>query len=391
MKDQSHLFARLYRLKTIIVALCSLILGIALLVLSKYVDSHPDLSWLALWPIGEIGGTLTAAGLFGVAWDYVDGQDKEAREDERIRRLLKESAPEFRDAVIAGFAETPDNMRGVATNETLDKLATNALALRLGDEAFAAEIYSGLLDQAIRTPERWYDLDVDVRLSGIPERDATGVPRAASAPLFEVLVTWDYTLVPSHQIQKFACVSNRDEFRELLSDVPATSTWYLSPNTGMQPNDQAAYELLQYSVNGEDRPIRRSASKTRQAYTVDLGEDVVRAGKPVKIRHSLRAVITREGHWLQIAMTQPTKNLQLSLDYTDTDIHTLRVTDLVSSAKQPWVTYLPQEQPARVVSLEVPGWLLPQAQVTFIWTLDGEATGQSPAVARPDSASPEAA
>lgn len=392
MSNSSNNSSRIYRLKVVITALVSLIAGVALLVLARHAENRLDWTWLSFWPIGEIGGILTAAGLFGIAWEYFDGQDKEVREDERIRRLLKESAPDFRDAVIAGFAETPDNMRGVATTETLDRLAINALSLRLGDEKFASEIYSGLLAQAIRTPERWHDVDVSIRLSGIPEMGAAGAHRAASqAPLFEVVVTWDYTLVPSSQIQKFACVSNREEFRELLSDIPTTSTWYLSPHTGLSPTDQSAYELLQYAVDGEERPIRRSASKTRQTYTVDLGEDAVRAGKPVKVRHTLRAVITREGHWLQIAMTQPTKNLALTLDYTDTDISTLRVTDLVSSVKQPWVTYMPEEQATRVVSLEVPGWLLPQAQVTFIWTRESEATGEAPSHARSASASRPAA
>lgn len=105
---------RIYKLKVTIVALVSLGLGIALLVLSRHVPDTPALDWLALWPIGEIGGTLAAAGLFGIAWDYVDGKDKEAREDERIRRLLKESVPAFRDAVVEGLPST-----AMTSNESL--------------------------------------------------------------------------------------------------------------------------------------------------------------------------------------------------------------------------------------------------------------------------------
>jgi len=165
MRYNTALLTRLYRLKVIIVALTSLIIGVALLALSKYINGRPDWDWLSFWPIGEIGGTLTAAGLFGIAWDFIDARDKEAREDERIRRLLKESAPDFRDAVIAGFAIDPGDLKRVATPELLDSIATNVMSLRLGDEQFAGEIYSGLLAQAIRTPERWYDVDVNVRLS----------------------------------------------------------------------------------------------------------------------------------------------------------------------------------------------------------------------------------
>lgn len=206
MTGNFHFLNRIHRLKTTILALSSLAAGLVLLVVARAVEGRVEFDWLAFWPITEIGGTLTAAGLFGVAWDYVDGKDKEAREDERIRRLLKESAPDFRDAVIAGFAETPDSMRGVATSDTLDKLITNALGLRLGDAQFAREIYADVRDQAIRAAERWYDVQVSVLLSTAVERSAFG------APLFDVLIEWTYTTTPSHAVARFACVSDRDEF-----------------------------------------------------------------------------------------------------------------------------------------------------------------------------------
>ncbi|MDQ6525545.1 hypothetical protein RB608_18140 [Nocardioides sp. LHD-245] len=372
MKDRSTLLARIYRLKLLFIGALLVILGLLTSTLAESLKGLDSPS-LVVAVVDGLSSVFLVTGAIGIAVDFFTGRDKEAADTERLRNVLKEASPDIRDAVIAGFAETPDSMRGVATTETLDKLATNALVLRLGDEQFAREIYADVRDQAIRSSERWSDVDIDVRLSALAERSTEGAPRGSvGVPLFEVIVTWDYTLVPSARVQKFACVSNRDEFHDLLDEVPATSTWFLSPKTRLQPTDKAAYELLQFSVDGEPCSIRRSATETRQTYTVDLGEDVVRAGKPVKIRHTLRTVITREGHWLQLAMTQPTKNLRLTLDYTDTNISTLQVTDLVSSAKQPWVSYLPQEQSTKVVSIEVPGWVLPKAAVTFIWTLDGE-------------------
>lgn len=372
MKSNSRFLTRIYRLKVIIVALVSLGFGVALLVLAKYADTHAGLRWLSLWPVGEIGGTLTAAGIFSVAWDYVDGKDKEAREDERIRRLLKESAPDFRDAVIAGFAETPDNMRGVATTETLDKLATNALALRLGDEKFAAEIYSGLLAQAIRTPERWEDVDINVRLSCIQERTTEGGSRSdVHVLLFSAIVTWEYTLVPSTRIQRFASTNDLDEFRELLNDVPATSTWFI-PEESTDPREPEAFEVLSYSVDGIELPIRRSVRKHGQTYSVDLGTEAIADGKPVRIRHVYRTVVPRLGHRFRIALTQPTHGMRLVLDYTEADIAVLKVGDMISSATPAQVKFLPAEVPAKQVEVSVPGWLLPQAEVTFVWTLEDE-------------------
>lgn len=44
------------------------------------------------------------------------------------------------------------------------------MSLRLGDEQFAREIYRDIRDQAIHAAERWYDVEVRVRLSSALER-----------------------------------------------------------------------------------------------------------------------------------------------------------------------------------------------------------------------------
>ena len=154
MNDRTTLLARIYRLKLLATGALLVVLGLVTSVLGDWLGSQ-DVSHLLVAIISALSDVFLVTGAIGLAVDFVTGRDKDAADTERIRTLLKEAAPDFRDAVISGFAETPDNMRGVATTETLDKLATNALALRLGDEKFASEIYEGLLAQAIRT-RRWW-------------------------------------------------------------------------------------------------------------------------------------------------------------------------------------------------------------------------------------------
>ncbi len=364
---------RLYGLKITLFAILVGSAGLAILFLAHAVDTGSGPSWLTFWPLNELGSTLFITGLVVVALDYIDGKEREARDDERIRRLLKESAPAIRDAVIAGFVETPANMRGVATHATLDKLATNALAIRLGDETFASEIYASLLHQAIRTPERWHDVDVAVRLSCIQERSAFGAPRGnVRGPLFDVVVTWEYTVVPTGPIRRFASTNDLAEFHEFLSDVPTTSAWYVPPRSGADAREPASFEVLSYSVDGVDLPIRQTARKSGRTYSVDLGAETVANRRPVRIRHVYRTLLPRAGHRFRIALVQPTHGLSVSFDYTDTDIAELRVSDLISSATPAQVKFLPEEAPAKQVDISVPGWLLPQAEVTFVWTLEAE-------------------
>jgi len=371
MQNRPTLRTRIYRLKLIITGLLLVVLGLLLSVSTGWLESlgtpHQIVALL-----GSLSDVFLVTGAIGIAVDFFTGRDKEAADTERLRTVLKEAAPDIRNAVIAGFAETPDNMRGVATTETLDKLATNALALRLDDEKFAAEIYSGLLAQAIRTPERWEDVDINVRLSCIQERSTVGAPRSdVNVQLFDAIVTWEYTLVPSTRVQRFASTNSLDEFREFVDDIPATSAWYITAATA-DACDRLAFEVLSYSVDGEDLRVRRSTRKHGQTYSVDLGEARLLEKKAVRIRHVYRTVVRQSGHRFRIALTQPTHGMRVVLDYTDTEIAELKVGEMLSSATAAQVKFLPPGAPAKQVEVSVPGWLLPKAEVSFVWTLSAE-------------------
>jgi uncharacterized membrane protein len=367
---------RIHRLKAMLLALVSLLLGIGLLALARLVDASASLTWLAYWPVSEIGGTLAAAGIFGIAWDYVDGRDKEVREDERVRRLLKESAPYFRDAVVQGFAVDTADLQRVATPELLDQIATNVLSLRLGDPQFAEEVYREVRDQAIRAPERWYDVEVKVRLSPIGEKSTSG------ALLFDVTVEWQYSTVPSHAVRKFACVSDREEYRDLASDVPATSTWFMAPRPGLDASQRESFELLFFGVDGDEQKIRRQQRKGGQTYSVRMSEDVVRDGQSVRIKHIYRTRTTQAGHFLFLEMPQPARGLSLTVDYESAPIAQLRVTDLLTSARRTQIVRKPDITGEKSVSVDHAGWVLPRAGVAIAWTLLSEEAPTSAAAAK---------
>src|SRR5580765_8955601 len=101
MHDLLH---RLYRTKLVLLATILLFAGLALLIFGHWVQHAAGWQWLSDWPLVDIGSGLFTTGLLGVAWQYVDGKDSEVRDTERLRRVLAESAPAMRDAVIRGFA-----------------------------------------------------------------------------------------------------------------------------------------------------------------------------------------------------------------------------------------------------------------------------------------------
>ena len=271
----------------------------------------------------------------------------------------------MRDAVVEGFAIHPEDLKRVATPELLDDIAANVMALRLGDEQFAREIYRDIRDQAIRAAERWYDVAVRVRLSTAVERSTAGTP------LLDVTVEWEYTTVPSSATRRFACVSDQDEYNELRQDVPATSTWFMAPRPGMDARSQEAYELLELTVDGRPQPIRRSTRATGQTYSVDLDEDA-RSGKPVRIRQVFRTITPQWSHRLYFAVAQPTRGWSLRLDYTDTTIAEVQVSDTMATTPASSIIHSPEAVPGKEITVETSSWLLPQSGVAFTWATNDE-------------------
>jgi hypothetical protein len=355
---------RLYRTKLALLATLLLFVGLGLLIFARWVQHATGWHWLTNWPIQDVGSGLFTTGLLGVALQYFDGQDSEVRATQRLERVLAAATPAMRDAVIDGFAFKPDDLARVATPETLDMIVTNGLAIRLGDASFAEEIYDDLRQQAIGIPERLHDARVSIRLS--MDRST---PKGR-APMFVTTVRWESTLVPHYQTRRFTCVSDIQEFRDLVQDTVANSAWYVGPHTGLDADDKETFELVEFSVDGEARPIRRAAKRGSQTYSVNLGRDVVEVGEPITISYTYRTLISVAGNLLQLRVDQPTKELSVDLDYSDCGISYVNVLDFIASSQKTRVSQSPVTVPGKSVSIEFDGWVFPRSGVAFVWVED---------------------
>lgn len=366
-KPSTSLTKRLRKTKAFLLATSLTLAGILLIMLNGWV-SNLNLGvwdWLHALPIGELGGTLFGAGLLSTLFEYIFRKDQEEATIEQFRQIVHEQAPAMRDAVIEGFAIHPEDLKRVSNPDLLDDIAANVMALRLGDEQFAREIYTDIRDQAIRAAERWYDVEVRIRLSSALERSTNGTP------LFDVTVEWEYTTMPSSATRRFACVDNREEYTDLREDLPATSAWMMAPRPGMNASSKESYELLEFTVDGRPQTIRRATRKSGQTYTVHL-DAKSRTGEAVRLRQIFRTITPCWGHRLFFELPQPARNMALSLDYTNTDITHMRVSDTVASARPVHVVRSPQEVADKVVKVSTDGWLMPKSGFAFTWTLEQE-------------------
>jgi hypothetical protein len=181
-----------------------------------------------------------------------------------------------------------------------------------------------------------------------------------------VTVRWEYTVIPRHSTRRFVVVSDRDEYLDLMQDADGTSAWWYTPKGGISANNRSAFEVVQFSVDGEERPIRRTEKKSGQTYTISLGT-AVDADTPVRISYTYRTVTAERGHLLYIDIEQPTRGIEVELDYGDCDIERVSVLDLIASSRATRVERTPASIPGRSVRVSFDGWAFPRSGVGFVW------------------------
>lgn len=135
MQDLLH---RLYQTGVILLAVLLTVVGLGLLFLAHWAANEPHWSWMRNLPVSDIGSGLFTTGLLAVAWQYFTQAVADDHTMQRFRHVLKAEAPDIRDAVIQGFAFTPDDLARVASPDTIDQIVRNTLALQLGDQELAA-------------------------------------------------------------------------------------------------------------------------------------------------------------------------------------------------------------------------------------------------------------
>ncbi|MGW3993933.1 hypothetical protein ACWEF6_10640 [Amycolatopsis sp. NPDC004772] len=362
----NHLLDQFYKTKLRLAGLVTALLGIALIVVSHRVGAIPVLSWLVGWPTSEVGSVLLSAGVIAVIFEYYNREASAERMKALLRDAIRKEAPAIRDTVLHSFAFEPETMRNIASDETLDRIATNAIGLRLDDQALAGDVYADLREQVIRSPERWRDVDVSASLSPWTTGPSTG-----EGSMFVATIRWEYHVRPASPTMRFACVSDQAEYRELLRDPTVAGQWYIGKTSPVDPASTEAFELVQFSIDGKQRPIRRAERLGAQVYTVALGKAAT-SGDEVMVSYTYRVLIQRHGHLLFLDLPRPTKGVHLQLDYGQVDVRQVNVVDYFASPDVSRVERSPKTAPARTIDVGFEGWVFPRAGVAFVWVLDGE-------------------
>jgi hypothetical protein len=297
------LLRRLNKTRLTLLAVLLTAIGLGLLFAAHWAVDEPDWSWLQKVPVSDIGSGLFTIGLLAVAWQYFTQEVADDHTMQLFRTVLKEEAPDIRDAVIQGFAFTPDDLARVASSATIDQIVRNTLALQLGDHDLAAEVYADLRKQVIQSPERRYNCTIAVDLT--PWHEA---PRGDEPAMFIATVRCEYRVVPTSLTMRFSCVFDQDVYRELLQDSTSALVWYFKPTADLHGGSDDAFGLVQFTVDGKPQTIRRTKQARGQSYVVNLPDsraqeaDASASSSPreVTISYAYRVLVRRQGHLLYL-------------------------------------------------------------------------------------------
>ena len=193
-------------------------------------------------------------------------------------------------------------------------------------------------------------------------------------------------MVPKHRFRKFAVVSDRQRYDQMVAERGETSVWFRRPVPGVAVTDPAVFALEQFTINGKAIPFTRQADDVSQVYIVDLGEQVVRDEKPVVVSFAFRTLVPRDGHVVHIDIDRPTKGLEVELTYDAAAIRRVRLMDFASRGDGGRII---AESEIPVVRYRYDGWLFPHAGLVFAWTLADEGSIAAPQAAA-EASHPEA-
>jgi len=358
---------RLYKTKLVLAAIIAVAVGAALLFLAHWVAATPQLHALRDLPIADVGSALFTSGLIAIFFEYLDQRDAELRAMQRLRTVLKEEAPAIRDSVVDGFAFAPDSLTNVAAPAVLDRIVENCLAIQLSDKQLAHDVYTDLKAQVQRADERYRDLYVSVSLA--PWADG---PMQGDDAMYVATLSYEYRVVPKRSTMRFACVSDPDEYRDLVEEPGSTLTWNFRPVAGLTGGSSEAFRLTRVAVDGQTRPVGRSVRGKSQFYTATLDEKNVADGLEVTIAYTFSVLVPKNGHLLQLEIARPTKGFHIDFAYSGCGIQRVNALDYVAAAKQPTISQVPADAPSPSISLSFDGWVMPKGGVGFVWVLGSE-------------------
>jgi hypothetical protein len=178
--------------------------------------------------------------------------------------------------------------------------------------------------------------------------------------MFVATIRTEYRFVPVSPVLRFTGVSDLDEYRESLQNPSCTVVHYVQPAGELDGASAEAPELVDLTVDGVPRPIRRMARTRAQVYAASIGDVAMRGDRSVAIAYTHRLLVQQHGHLLHLDISRPTKRLRVQFAHGGSGIRYVSVLDYIAGSTQARLSRLPASEPTPNIALGFDGWVFPR-------------------------------
>lgn len=340
---------RLYQTKLSLLAVLFVVAGLGLLVLAR--DTH--LPILRVLPIADVGSGLFTTGFIGVALQYLDGRDADERANSRLRKVLAEEAPAIRDAVVDGFAFSPDALQAVTSPEVLQRVVDNSLGMQLQDHELALQAHEQLLEAAMQPSDRLHDSRLTVHLSA-DERPE----------LLRAIIRREYHFEPTVVALRFACAASTSDYEALLRDPETREVWRTPAHDGLEASDPSAFTVTRVEYDGEPLPLKHSSRKGLQTFSCRLPGPS--SAQPHYLTYEYSVLVPRSKHYLYFDFGRATNGLTVEVT-ADQGVAGLKLLDVLGQPSTVRRSHSRSADGSTTASVASDAWVLPRAAVIAIW------------------------
>jgi hypothetical protein len=244
------------------------------------------------------------------------------------------------------------------------------LARVLNDKPFASDIFDFVRHNAISQPEKRYGERNTVILRNATSSDSDDVRIHYYDA--EIRVTYEKVI---HEAQMwFVCVRGDEQYNELMLQQEIDWRWVVPPLRLFPKLNETFYTVECCVIEGLECQVRtKKLNKEGDVgYFVNVPK-AARDGQRVSVEYVIRLRIPRFGHSFQIGFPRPTKGGYIELDYSDTDINAVYVSENIVCPQRPKIRKGGDDALRRVASVEIDdSWVLPKSGVSFVWYLNSE-------------------
>jgi hypothetical protein len=133
-----------------------------------------------------------------------------------------------------------------------------------------------------------------------------------------------------------------------------------------------AFALVDLTIDGRPRAVRRTTRLGAQIYTASIGGEATTADKAVTVAFTYRALVQQNGHLFHLDFSRRTKDVRVHFAYGGCGIRHVNVLDYIASSRDASPSRLPAAGPTPSIALRFDSWVLPKAGIGFVWVLDLE-------------------